>query len=72
MSSILRSDFRIDREFFRPRGKVNRPKVKHLTWRDERRLSLKLVEEERMKRERMICKEIARIAEKEAGGVGND
>ena len=67
MSNILRSDFRIYREFFRPKGKVNRPKVKHLTWRDERRLSLKLVEEERMKRERMICKEIARIAGNEAG-----
>ena len=67
MSNILRCDIGIDREFFRPRGKVNRPKVTHLTWRDERRLSLKLVEEERMKRERMICKEIARIAEKEAG-----
>ena len=67
MSNILRSDFRIDREFFRSRGKVNGPKVKHLTWRDERRLSLKLVEEERMKRERMICREIARIAGNEAG-----
>ena len=62
MSNILRSDFRIDREFFRSRGKVNGPKVKHLTWRDERRLSLKLVEEERM-----ICREIARIAGNEAG-----
>ena len=41
MSDILNSDCRIDRDFFRPRGKVNRPKVKHLTWRDERRLSLK-------------------------------
>ena len=66
MSNVLRSDFRIDREYFRPRGKVNRPKVKHLTWRDERRLSLKLVEEERMKRERMICREIAKMAEMEA------
>ena len=66
MSSILRYDSEIDREFFRPRGKVNRPKVKHLTWRDERRLSLKLVEEERMKRERMICREIAKMAEMEA------
>ena len=66
MSNILRCDIGIDREFFRPRGKVNRPKVKHLTWRDERRLFLKLVEEERMKRERMICREIARIAEMEA------
>ena len=62
MSNILRCDFRIDREFFRSRGKVNGPKVKHLTWRDERRLSLKLVEEERM-----ICREIARIAGNEAG-----
>ena len=67
MSNILRCDIGINREFFRPKGKVNRPKVKHLTWRDERRLSLKLVEEERMKRERMICKEIARIAGNEAG-----
>ena len=67
MSNIVRCDIGINREFFRPRGKVNRPKVKHLTWRDERRLSLKLVEEERMKRERMICKEIARIAGNEAG-----
>ena len=67
MSDILNSDCRIDREFFRPRGKVNRPKVKHLTWKNERRLSLKLVEEERMKRERMICKEIARIADREIG-----
>ena len=66
MSDLLNSDCRIDREFFRPRGKVNRPKVKHLTWRDERRLSLKLVEEERMKRERMICREIAKMAEMEA------
>ena len=66
MSDILNSDCRIDRDFFRPRGKVNRPKVKHLTWRDERRLSLKLVEEERMKRERMTCREIARMAEMEA------
>ena len=66
MSDILNSDCRIDREFFRPRGKVNRPKVNHLTWRDERRLSLKLMEEERMKRERMICREIARMAEMEA------
>ena len=66
MSSILRFDFRIDREFFSLRQKVNRPKVKHLTWRDERRLSLKLVEEERMKRERMICREIAEMAEMEA------
>ena len=66
MSNILRCDIGIDREFFRPRGKVNRPKVKHLTWRDERRLSLKIVEEERMKRERMICREIARMAEMEA------
>ena len=66
MSNILRCDIGIDREFFRPRGKVNRPKVKHLTWRDERRLSLKLVEEERMKRERMICREIAKMAEMEA------
>ena len=66
MSNILRCDIGIDREFFRPRGKVNRPKVKHLTWRDERRFSLKLVEEERMKRERMICREIARMAEMEA------
>ena len=37
--------------------------------RDERRLSLKLVEEERMKRERMICKEIARLAEMEVGRI---
>ena len=66
MSNILRCDIGIDRDFFRPRGKVNRPKVKHLTWRDERRLSLKLVEEERMKRERMICREIAEMAEMEA------
>ena len=66
MSNILRCDIGIDRDFFRPRGKVNRPKVKHLTWRDERRLSLKLVEEERMKRERMICREIAKMAEMEA------
>ena len=66
MSNILRCDIGIDREFFRPRGKVNRPKVKHLTWRDERRLSLKLVEEERRKRERMICREIAEMAEMEA------
>ena len=66
MSNIPRCDIGIDREFFRPRGKVNRPKVKHLTWRDERRLFLKLVEEERMKRERMICREIAKMAEMEA------
>ena len=66
MSNILRCDIGIDREFFRPRGKVNRPKVKHLTWKNERRLSLKLVEEERMKRERMICREIAKMAEMEA------
>ena len=66
MSDLLNSDCRIDRKFFSLRQKVNRPKVKHLTWRDERRLSLKLVEEERMKRERMICREIAKMAEMEA------
>ena len=72
MSDILNLDCRIDREFFSLRQKVNRPKAHHLEWKDDSRLSLKLVEEERMKRERMICREIARIAEKEAGGVGND
>ena len=66
MNDLLNSDCRIDRSFFNLKQKVNRPKVKHLTWRDERRLSLKLVEEERMKRERMICREIARMAEMEA------
>ena len=66
MSNILRCEVGSDRVFLRRRGKVNGPKVKHLTWRDERRLSLKLVEDERMKRERMICREIARMAEMEA------
>ena len=66
MSNIIKSDFRIDRKFFAIKTRTNSPKTRHLSWRDESKLSLKLVEDERVRRERLVCREITRIAEMEA------
>ncbi len=66
MSDIIKNDFRIDRKFFAIKARTNSPKTRHLSWKDESKLSLKLVEDERVRRERLVCREIARIAEMEA------
>ncbi len=73
MSNVLRSNFRIDRKFFRLRQKINRPKAYHLTWRDESRLSLRRMEGVRNRNtapemnKKAVCDEIVRIAEVEVG-----
>ena len=75
MSSILRCDTRIDREFFRPRGKTSRKITHHLEWADDSRLSLRRVKGIRKRKSPMdsskkaICDEIVRIAEMEVGPI---
>ena len=72
MSSILRCDFRINREFFKPKVRTSRKVTHHLEWADDSRLSLRRVEGV-MKRstsvyfdKKAVCDEIVRIAEMEA------
>ena len=75
MSNILRFDFRIDREFFRPRGKPSRKVTHHLEWVDGSRLSLRRVEGVRKRKapfdfdKKAVCDEIVRIAEMEVGPI---
>ena len=75
MSDILNSDCRIDRDFFRPRGKASRKITHHLEWVDDSRLSLKRVEGVRKRKapfdfdKKAVCDEIVRIAEMEVGGI---
>ena len=75
MSSILRCDFRIHREFFRPRGKASRKITHHPEWVDDSRLSLKRVEGVRKRKapfdfdKKAVCDEIVRIAEMEVGPI---
>ena len=75
MSSILRCDTRIDREFFRPRGKPSRKVTHHLEWADDSRLSLRRVEGVRKRKapfdfdKKAVCDEIVRIAEMEVGPI---
>ena len=75
MSDILNSDCRIDRDFFRPRGKTSRKITHHLEWVDDSRLSLKRVEGVRKRKapfdfdKKAVCDEIVRIAEMEVGRI---
>ena len=75
MSNVLRSDCRIDREFFRPRGKPSRKITHHLEWVDDSRLSLRRVEGLRKRKapfdfyKKAVCDEIVRIAEMEVGPI---
>jgi hypothetical protein len=75
MSDILNSDCRIDRDFFRPRGKASRKITHHLEWVDDSRLSLKRVEGVRKRKapfdfdKKAVCDEIVRIAEMEVGRI---
>lgn len=72
MSSILRCDFRIDREFFTPKGQPPRKVTHHLEWADESRLSLRRMEGVRRRSassdmdKKAVCDEIVRMAEMEA------
>ena len=75
MSDILNSDCRIDRDFFRPRGKASRKITHHLEWVDDSRLSLRRVEGVRNRKapfdfdKKAVCDEIVRIAEMEVGRI---
>ena len=75
MSDILNSDCRIDRDFFRPRGKASRKITHHLEWADDSRLSLRRVKGLRKRRapfdfdKKAVCDEIVRIAEMEVGPI---
>ena len=75
MSDILNSDCRIDRDFFRPRGKGSRKITHHLEWVDDSRLSLRRVEGVRKRKaqfdfdKKAVCDEIVRIAEMEVGRI---
>ena len=75
MSDILNSDCRIDRDFFRPRGKASRKITHHPEWVDDSRLSLRRVEGVRKRKapfdfdKKAVCDEIVRIAEMEVGPI---
>ena len=75
MSNILRCDFRIDIEFFKPKEKPSRRVTHHLEWVDDSRLSLKRVEGVRKRKapfdfdKKAVCDEIVRIAEMEVGPI---
>ncbi len=72
MSSILRCDIRIDRDFFTRKEHSSREITHHLEWADDSRLSLRRVKGIRKRKSPMdsskkaICDEIVRIAEMEA------
>ena len=68
MSDVTKSTLKIDGKFWKIRTKTNGPKVNHLVWTDETRLSLRnsRVLQKEMSREKAVCDEIVRIAEMEA------
>ena len=69
MSDVTKSTLKIDRRFWKIRSRTNRPKVNHLVWADETRLSLRNNRElqKEMSSEKAVCEEIVRIAELETG-----
>ena len=44
MSDLLRIDLSIDKEFFEIKSRTNAPRKNHITWRDDRKMSIKIVE----------------------------
>ena len=44
MTDLLRIDLSIDKEFFKLKTRTNRPRENHTTWKDQRKLSIKVVE----------------------------
>ncbi len=69
MSDVTKSTLKIDGKFWKIRNRTNRPKVNHLVWTDETRLSLRNSRElqKEISSEKAVCEEIVRIAELETG-----
>jgi hypothetical protein len=44
MTDLLRIDLSIDKEFFKIKTRTNGPRKNHTTWRDQKKLSIKVVE----------------------------
>ena len=44
MTDLLRINLSIDKEFFKIKTRTNRPRENHITWRDDRKMSIKIVE----------------------------
>jgi hypothetical protein len=44
MSDLLRIDLSIGKEFFKIKSRTNAPRKNHVTWRDDRKMSIKTVE----------------------------
>ena len=44
MSDLLRIDLSIGKEFFEIKSRTNAPRRNHIAWRDDRKMSIKIVE----------------------------
>ena len=44
MSDLLRIDLSIGKEFFKIKSRTNAPRKNHIAWRDDRKMSIKIVE----------------------------
>ncbi len=59
MSDILNDVLKIDKEFFRLKTRVYGPRLNHITWRDEKRMGIKIVKRREYTPEKWTDKALA-------------